>query len=222
MKSSFTAALVGASLYAAPALAHYRFTSLIYNGATTDAYEYVRANTGSNSPVTDVTSNDLRCNVGGLDTGSSTKVASVAAGDEVGFALDQAIFHPGPLAVYMSLATGGDVKTYDGSGDWFKIVEYGANITDSAINFSDEGMSSVTFNIPDATPAGQYLLRAEQLALHTASSVGGGQFYVSCAQIEVTGSGAGTPSPTIKIPGGYSATDPGIEINIWWPIVSPI
>lgn len=79
-------------------------------------------------------------------------------------------------------------------------------------------MSSINFTIPAATPPGQYLLRAEQLALHSASSEGGAQFYMSCAQIEVTGSGAGTPGSTIKLPGGYSADDAGILINIWWPI----
>ena len=134
MKSSFVTALLGVTLYAAPTLAHYRFTSLIYNNNITGEYEYVRANTGSNSPVKNVTSDDMRCNVGGLLTGNSTKVASVAAGDEVGFKLDTAIFHPGPLAIYMSLASSGDVKTYDGSGDWFKIVEYGANITSTSIS----------------------------------------------------------------------------------------
>jgi hypothetical protein len=34
--------------------------------------------------------------------------------------------------------------------------------------------------IPKDIPAGDYLLRAEALALHTASSVGGAQFYMTC------------------------------------------
>jgi hypothetical protein len=68
--------------------------------------------------------------------------------------------------------------------------------------------------------AGQYLLRAEQIALHGASAPGGAQFYISCAQIEVTGSGSGTPDPTVKLPGAYATDDPGLVINIYYPIVS--
>ena len=70
------------------------------------------------------------------------------------------------------------------------------------------------------TAAGQYLLRIEHNALHVASSVGGAQFYISCAQINVVGKGAGNPSPTALLPGAYKATDPGILINIYYPIVS--
>jgi len=54
------------------------------------------------------------------------------------------------------------------------------------------------------TAPGEYLLRVESIALHVAESVGGAQFYISCGQIEVTGSGNATPSPTIDFPGGYS------------------
>jgi hypothetical protein len=195
-----------------------------------------RENTNSNSPVTDVTSDDIRCNVGGLASGNTTSVATVAAGSTVGFAADQAIFHPGPLQVYMSEATSGDVKTYDGSGEWFKIYELSAEINSTAISWEDEYLQNFTFPIPAATrtyelpatssyansliAAGQYLLRIEQIALHSASTEGGAQFYISCAQLDVTSSGTGTPSPTIDLPGGYNASDPGLLINIYWPIVS--
>jgi cellulase len=37
--------------------------------------------------------------------------------------------------------------------------------------------------IPADTPSGDYLLRAEVIALHTASQAGGAQFYASCYQI---------------------------------------
>lgn len=57
------------------------------------------------------------------------------------------------------------------------------------------------------------------LALHTASSVGGAQFYPGCFQINVAGTGTAKP-PTIKFPGAYSATDPGIEINIYQSLIT--
>ncbi|KFY18012.1 hypothetical protein V491_04885 [Pseudogymnoascus sp. VKM F-3775] len=212
-----TSAIAGALAFTNVASAHYRWTSLIVGGAVTDPYQYVRQNTNANSPITDVTSNDIRCNAGGLDSGASTSTASVTAGATVGFALDQAIFHPGPINVYLSKAPS-TAASYDGSGDWFKISELGATITTSAITFPASDISQYTFTIPSSTPPGEYLLRIEHIALHSASTAGGAQFYISCAQINISGSGSGSPSPTIKLPGGYSATDPGLLINIYWPI----
>ena len=49
-----------------------------------------------------------------------------------------------------------------------------------------------------------------------ASTEGGAQFYLSCAQVTVSGgSGAGNPSDLVAFPGAYSATDPGLLINIY-------
>lgn len=50
----------------------------------------------------------------------------------------------------MSKATG-DVKSYDGSGDWFKISEVEAKIDASSISWPDEGTSEYTFEIPAST-----------------------------------------------------------------------
>jgi hypothetical protein len=78
----------------------------------------------------------------------------------------------------------------------------------------------VTFTIPAATPSGDYLIRVEHIALHVAQSTGGAQFYLSCGQITVTGGGSGTPGPLVAFPGAYSASDPGILIDIYYPVVS--
>jgi hypothetical protein len=53
----------------------------------------VRLNTNYNSPVTDVTSNDIRCNTGTQANAAKTSTLSVAAGSTVGLGLDQAIYH---------------------------------------------------------------------------------------------------------------------------------
>lgn len=71
--------------------------------------------------------------------------------------------------------------------------------------------------IPSCLPAGDYLMRSEQIALHTASSEGGAQFYLSCGQLSVTGGGSTTPQNLVAFPGAYKATDPGILININYP-----
>lgn len=63
------------------------------------------------------------------------------------------------------------------------------------------------FTLPSCIAAGQYLLRAEIIALHSAGSQGGAQFYMSCAQINVSGSGTKTGT-ALSFPGAYSATDP--------------
>lgn len=48
--------------------------------------------------------------------------------------------------------------------------------------------------IPSDLAAGDYLLRAEAIALHAASSAGGAQFYMTCYQITVTGGGSSSPA----------------------------
>lgn len=72
--------------------------------------------------------------------------------------------------------------------------------------------------IPKSLPSGEYLFRIEHIALHSASSAGGAQFYISCAQIKVTGGGNGNPSPLVSFPGAYKADDPGIKLNIYYPV----
>ena len=75
------------------AFAHYRWTKLVANGVTTADYQYVRLNTNYNSPVTDVTSNDIRCNTGTQPNAAKTSTYTVAAGSTIGLGLDQAIYH---------------------------------------------------------------------------------------------------------------------------------
>jgi hypothetical protein len=72
----------------------------------------------------------------------------------------------------------------------------------------------VDATIPAATPDGDYLLRADQIALHMAQRSGGAQIYLSCSQIRITGGGNGTPGPLVAFPGAYKASDPGILVNL--------
>ncbi|KEP46624.1 glycoside hydrolase family 61 protein [Rhizoctonia solani 123E] len=209
-----------------PALCHYRFYKYIdSSGTVTGEYVYVHANTNTNSPesciiifsldrgtdsaqVTDVTSTDLRCNVGGL---AST----------VGFQADIGLIHPGPLQLYLRKAPSGQTAaTWDGSGaNWFKIYAIGADFSTGSLAWPTDNQQTFTFKIPSSTPAGNYLLRIEHIAVHGASTVGGAQFYISCAQLTITGSGSGNPTK-VSIPGVYTGTEPGLLINIYWPPVT--
>lgn len=81
------------------------------------------------------------------------------------------------------------------------------------------GAASVNIPIPKCLADGEYLLRAEHVGLHSAGSAGGAQFYISCAQISVSGgSGTYAPKNEVAFPGAFTATDPGILINIYYPI----
>jgi hypothetical protein len=72
--------------------------------------------------------------------------------------------------------------------------------------------TQVSFTVPKNLPSGEYLVRVESIALHLAQNPGGAQFYISCAQVTVTGGGNGTPGPLVAFPGAYKANDPGL---IW-------
>ncbi|KAG8713442.1 hypothetical protein FRC09_018700, partial [Ceratobasidium sp. 395] len=182
---------------------HYIFDKLIVNGVTGAQFANIRP-PPNNSPVTDVTSNDIRCNVNGA-SGSSTTTVPVAAGSTVGFVLDNTVYHQGPLAVYLGKAPS-TAASWDGSGaNWFKIYQLGATFSPS-FAFLDYNLSTFTFKIPSTIPAGEYLLRIEQIGLHVA---GAPQWYISCAQLKITGGGSASPSK-VSIPGYVSPTDPDL------------
>ncbi|KAF8911200.1 glycosyl hydrolase family 61-domain-containing protein [Mucidula mucida] len=161
----------------------------------------------SNSPVTDVTSADIACNAGAA---SSSGVCPVQPGESVTVEMHQqpgdrscaneAIGgnHFGPVIVYMAAvddatsAVGADVG-------WFKVSEMGLD------NCGHYG-----FTIPSDIAPGDYLIRAEVIALHSASGANGAQFYPSCYQVN-----RNCDPDTVSLPGAYDASDPGILINIY-------
>ncbi|KAG9076263.1 hypothetical protein FS749_011981 [Ceratobasidium sp. UAMH 11750] len=193
------------------AFAHYIFDKLIINGVTGAQFANIRP-PPNNSPVTDVTSLDIRCNVNGA-SGTGTNTATVAAGSTVGFVLDNTVYHQGPLAVYLGKAPS-TAASWDGSGaNWFKIYQLGATFSPS-FSFLDFNLSTFTFKIPSTIPAGEYLLRIEQIGLHV---VGAPQWYISCAQLKITGGGNANPSK-VSIPGYVSPTDPGLTVDIYYPV----
>jgi plastocyanin len=213
--------LLSLALLATTATAHYTFPALVANGATTSAWTYVRKTTNyqSNGPVTDVTSNQIRCYELSPGTGAPSTM-TVKAGDTIGFTAAASISHPGPLQFYMAkVPAGKTAATWDGSGNvWFKIYEQGPTFSGGAMSWPSQGAQKVTVPLPKSLPSGDYLFRVEHIGLHSAGSAGGAQFYISCAQITVTDGGNGSPSPLVSFPGAYKASDPGIQINIYYPV----
>ncbi|KAH8099605.1 glycoside hydrolase family 61 protein [Cristinia sonorae] len=216
---SFVKLAVALAAVTSQVAAHYTFPSLVVGGTTTPAWVNVRKtnNFNSQAPVTDVTSADFRCF--DTETGATAQTATVAAGSPLGIMSDGTIYHPGVVNIYMAKAPS-DVSSFAGDGAvWFKVHEISA-VTNGgqSITFPAEGVPGVTFTVPKSLPSGQYLVRMEAIALHVAQSYGGAQFYISCGQVQVTNGGSGKPGPLVAIPGVYTGYEPGILININYPI----
>ncbi len=152
---------------------------MIVNGSTTPDFAYVRRNTNLNDFVS-MTSLDFRCNVGGQASAKSTRVATVEAGSKVGMTNLVGAAHIGPVMFYMSKAPNGDVTSYDGSGEWFKVYEVGPTVSGGHMAWTTNNMASFTFPLPKDIPDGQYLLRGERLALHITNQP---QWYVGVSEM---------------------------------------
>ncbi|KAF5870958.1 putative glycoside hydrolase family 61 protein [Botrytis fragariae] len=204
--------LLGFSFLTCHASAHYIFQSFTYKNIQYPPYGYIRMNDNYNSPVTDLASNDLRCNSGG-ETSNGAQTITVKAGDSFSFTADIQVYHQGPLSIYMAKAPT-TAAAFDGSGQvWFKILDIGPTFTNQVATWNL--YQTYTYTIPPNLPNGDYLLRIQQLAIHNPYPGGIPQFYIECAQITVTNGGTGTPGPLVSIPGAFSVTDPGYTANIY-------
>ncbi|TDZ24660.1 putative endo-beta-1,4-glucanase D [Colletotrichum orbiculare MAFF 240422] len=176
----------------------------------------------SNSPIQDPTSNDMRCNAGAA---AAKSTCGVKAGDTITVEMHQhndrdctkeAIggAHHGPVMMYLSAVA--DAAAADGSSDFFKVFESGyfAENKTWGNDLINEGCGKQNFVIPSDIAPGDYLLRAETVALHAAGSENGAQYYMSCYQLKIEGSGTAKPEG-VKFPGAYKAADPGLLINIY-------
>ncbi|KAI0392303.1 lytic polysaccharide monooxygenase [Xylariaceae sp. FL0594] len=212
MKAFTALALLAGAAQAAP---HYTFPKL----QGTSDWSSVRqtANFQSNGPVTDVSSDAIRC-YQLSPSGRASSITPVKAGGQITWEVAPSIYHPGALSAYMAkVPSGQTAATWDGSGAvWFKVYQDYPSVSQGQYVWPSNGKSEVSFTIPQCLANGDYLFRIEHVALHSASSVGGAQFYLSCAQITVSGgSGSKTPTNLVSFPGAYKATDPGILINIY-------
>lgn len=58
-------------------------------------------------------------------------------------------------------------------------------------------------------------MRHEIIALHSAYSYPGAQFYPGCHQLKVTGGGGAMPAALVGFPGAYKASDAGITVDAY-------
>ncbi|KAL1846098.1 hypothetical protein VTK73DRAFT_354 [Phialemonium thermophilum] len=200
--------------------AHYTFPALVVGGSKLGDWVNVRKTKHwqDNGFVGDVTSEDIRCDE--LSPTTTATTVNVTAGSVVGFSVNPNIYHPGPVQFYMARVPDGEsAATWAGKGAvWFKIYEEQPRFGGQQLTWPSNDETRATVTIPKCLRDGEYLFRVEHIALHVAQSKGGAQFYLSCGQIAVSGGGSTDGSPTVAFPGAYSATDPGILININYPV----
>ncbi|KAK2052689.1 family 61 glycosyl hydrolase [Colletotrichum caudatum] len=216
----FSAVLV--SLAAVSTEAHYTFGRLVYGGTTYPEWQNVRKtlNYYSNGPADGVSSTQIRCYEADAKDRGTVQTLPVTAGSTIGFAANSNVGHPGPASVWMAKVPAGQTAaTWDGSGNaWFKIYHEQPKVTSNGLEWSSLNAAAISAKIPSCLASGEYLVRVEHLALHAAGDTGGAQFYLSCAQVSVSGGGSTTPSGLVSFPGAYKATDPGILFKLYWPI----
>ncbi|PMD18846.1 lytic polysaccharide monooxygenase, partial [Hyaloscypha hepaticicola] len=116
----------------------------------------------------------------------------------------------GPVLAYLAkVPAGKTAATWDGSGTaLFKIFEEHLTVGNGQLNWASYSSSPPSTQLPTCPHS------SEHIALHQASQLNGVQSYTSCAEVTITGNGAGTPGPFVAFPAAYKATDPGIHYNI--------
>ncbi|KAI3317188.1 glycosyl hydrolase family 61-domain-containing protein [Xylariaceae sp. AK1471] len=146
--------------------------------------------------------------------------ASVKAGDSISIQWNTwPESHKGPMIDYLA-ACNGDCSEVDKTAlEFFKIDEAGILDSSSAPGTwaSDvliQNNNTWLVQIPASLKAGNYVLRHETIALHSAGQANGAQNYPQCFNLEVTGSGTTVPAG-VKATELYTPTDPGIEVNIY-------
>lgn len=137
------------------AAAHQNFHQFWVNGVT-PGYEVGIRKPPSNNPVTDVTSNDITCNVNGNVVPSGVTTVAAKAGDTIKVQWDSST-HPGPIT-HMLFGPVSDASQATGVGSWTKIDEEDyvdgkwANEIMEAQNMTRE------FTLPAKLASGDYLV----------------------------------------------------------------
>lgn len=207
------------------ASAHTIFLSLEADGVNNGVSYGIRTPT-YDGPQMDVTSQYIACNGDPNPTTPSDKIISVTAGSTVTAIWRHTLqsgpddvmdaSHLGPTLAYLKKVD--DATSDPGSGDgWFKIQEdgYSNGVWGTTKVIQNEGRHEI--QIPDCIEPGQYLLRAEMIALHAAASYPGAQFYMECAQIEITGSSGSASPATVSLPGAYAVRRLGFCLSVFPP-----
>lgn len=143
--------------------AHQNFHQFWVNGVTPGYQTSIRM-PPSNSPVTDVTSNNITCNVNGNIVPSGVTTTAAKEGDAITVQWDPST-HPGPIQHYL-FGPVDNASMATGIGEWFKINEYVEVNGTWASNLMDAGNMSYTFNLPTGMASGEYLVNPHSFTFH--------------------------------------------------------
>ncbi|KAH7073669.1 glycosyl hydrolase family 61-domain-containing protein, partial [Paraphoma chrysanthemicola] len=161
------------------------------------------------SMYTDVTK--IACH---KDATAGAKVATVKAGETIDIQWNTwPESHVGPVIDYLAKV---DDATAAKSSElnFFKIDEAGYDNGKWAAAKLIANNLTWSVTIPESIASGQYVLRHEIIALHSAGQADGAQNYPKCININVEGSGTETPAG-VTADKFYTPTDPGIQVNIY-------
>ncbi|KAJ5728903.1 uncharacterized protein N7483_003411 [Penicillium malachiteum] len=127
--------------------------------------------------------------------------------------------HHGPVITYLANCNGDCADVDKTTLEFFKIDQGGliSDTTEPGTWATDNliaNNNSRTVTIPNDIADGNYVLRHEIIALHSAEELDGAQNYPQCINLKVSGGGSATPSGTLGT-ALYKDTDPGILINIY-------
>lgn len=169
------------------------------------------------SPVKGASNPSLNC---GLNATPATLVASANPGDKIDFHWKGGggsnwPHNTGPMLTYM--ASCGDqscIKFNSTTAKWFKIQQIGQKSDGAWAQADIMAGAPASITLPSNIASGNYLIRHEIIALQLAVSMGGAEFYPSCSQLTIGGSGTGKPqdSELVSFPGAYHDDDPGIYV----------
>lgn len=127
--------------------------------------------------------------------------------------------HHGPVIDYLANCNG-DCSTVDKTKLEFFKIDGGGLIDDTNPpgTWASDNLiaknNSWSVKIPTTVKPGNYVLRHEIIALHSAENKDGAQNYPQCINLNVTGSGTDSPPGTLGT-ALYKDTDAGLQINIY-------
>ncbi|KAI9791886.1 MAG: hypothetical protein M1835_000064 [Candelina submexicana] len=160
---------------------------------------------------------DIICHKGATPGGTH---ATIAAGSSIEMQWTTwPESHHGPVITYLANCNGPCESVDKTQLRFVKIAESGL-IDDTPVPgkwASDQLIANSnkwTVTIPSTIASGNYVLRHEIIALHSANVANGAQNYPQCINLEVTGTGTDNPSGTPG-EGLYTPNDPGISIDIY-------
>ncbi|KAK7443261.1 hypothetical protein VKT23_015857 [Stygiomarasmius scandens] len=181
-------------------------------------------------PVQGQNNPDLFC---GLGSKVASDVADANPGDTIGVkwvggSTGQGNWphNVGPMFTYLASCGDTPCNEYTSTdAKWFKIEQIArtSDGTWAQAALTNPSTNVVNIQLPSDLAPGNYLFRHEVLSLQNAVAVGGAEFYPSCSQLKVGGSGTGRPEDDelVSLPGAYHDDDPGVhDPNVYDPSAS--